>query len=1375
MAAWEVVQWGSTLWLYLLLLPPLLLPLVTPTAPQITFLHNGHYNATIYENSRARTYAKTEHLMGVPLVTLPPRAYVAFTVVEGDKDNFFAVEAEEIGGVTVMQFRTRTRLRDVLNRERRAWYNMTVQAIARGDGSTRLTIQPVKAYVNVKVLDKNDNIPLFFSNKYNTSVEVGSQLHTEILTLTAHDADDGVNGQVYYYLEDHLDDNFAVDPTMGILRVTRVPWITTVPLSVVVLAQDRGLRAPGIRSPTARTSVSITVKQVNLYDPRINVQLLPRVIQLANYNVYALISVTDRDDGIHGAIGELSIIAGDTSRLFSVISSNANTTGKYKLVTTRLKDYKMFHWGYNLTLLASDKGTPPRHGHYNLHISSSEYETQPILSKELYKDSVSEDSPPGTQVFRIPSTNKTNIAVEYHFLSGNEDKMFNLDQYTGVISTTDWLDAERIEYYNFTVGAFHRSYQNNNIYRKKSTCKIDITVTDVNDNAPQFTSTNYKVNLDENEPIGTIVTRVIATDLDAGDNGKISYSLINFDKVPFQIDATDGTVRTTSSIDFESQQRVYSLRIRASDWGTPFKRESETTVKIKVNNVIDIPPQYISNECNGWVKRNAPLGTRIVKLVELEFDSDIDVIYKINNTEDSSCWSVNTTTAILTLTCDLRLYLVEEWNTAKTFVLNISATDGFITSNITKVILKVLTDNRKTKGFAYVECQESDTVYNIPYIHRKNTKTNKEDNNIILSSYYNQNSHTPQISKELPDSIEVLEDVAVGTHILFIKAADDDSGYNGQVVYALSGGLGDFKIGVYSGIIEVWSPLDRESLDKYNLNITVYDLGFPHKTSSKEVSINILDVNDNAPKFSQENYSLHLPENILDGTSVAQFLATDDDEDELNAKLTYKLLTDVKEFKLNKDSGVMYVSGPLDREQQSYYDLRLLAQDNAPNGSLSTITNVHITVLDVNDCAPEFGASRLLTIGIPEDMPLGAVVATMTATDPDLGPGGRVSYSIEEGIGETPFRIDPKTGIVRVSGSLDYEKRTSYNISVRAQDSGRPYMYSHGILLAMIQDVNENLGGPAFMEHIVKVSVKENQPARTLVTKLKAEDPDGDDLTYTITAGSGLGLFTVDEYGNIHTLRVLDREVSRGYWLTVVVVDVVKNPRTDTTQVWIEVEDVNDHVPQTTEPSYLVHLVEDSPIGTSVTTLQVQDGDVAPSTINFLISRGNDNGDFSIDANTGVIRTAALLDRESMLEYELHITVSDGQLSSVSTVFVNLIDVNDNIPYFLQSLYRVNIPARSKTRSKQQIFSVLAVDNDFGVNSALEYRIKTGRVKRFKIHPTTGQVYSNRAFKTGQSFKLVVEVHDKGTPSLSSTMRVLLRVSAIPSASTAPPVISPTP
>ncbi|CAL4107054.1 unnamed protein product, partial [Meganyctiphanes norvegica] len=88
---------------------------------------------------------------------------------------------------------------------------------------------------------------------------------------------------------------------------------------------------------------------------------------------------------------------------------------------------------------------------------------------------------------------------------------------------------------------------------------------------------------------------------------------------------------------------------------------------------------------------------------------------------------------------------------------------------------------------------------------------------------------------------------------------------------------------------------------------------------------------------------------------------------------------------------------------------------------------------------------------------------------------------------------------------------------------------------------------------------------------------------------------------------------------------------------------------------------------------------------------------------------------------------------------------------------------------------VLAVDNDFGVNSALEYRIKTGRVKRFKIHPTTGQVYSNRAFKAGQSFKLVVEVHDKGTPSLSSTMRVLLRVSAIPSTSTAPPVISPTP
>ncbi|KAK8746409.1 hypothetical protein OTU49_017006, partial [Cherax quadricarinatus] len=225
--------------------------------------------------------------------------------------------------------------------------------------------------------------------------------------------------------------------------------------------------------------------------------------------------------------------------------------------------------------------------------------------------------------------------------------------------------------------------------------------------------------------------------------------------------------------------------------------------------------------------------------------------------------------------------------------------------------------------------------------------------------------------------------------------------------------------------------------------------------------------------------------------------------------------------------------------------------------------------------------------------------------------------------------------------------------------------------------------------------------------------------------------------------------------------------------VYVEVEDVNDHIPQSEEPSYHTYVAENSPPDTSVITLRASDGDLSPSNLSFAITKGNQLAHFKINPHTGLVSTLWPLDREDVPEYELWVTVSDGEHSSTTPVFVTVSDVNDNPPEFLEELYRVTVPSRSKTRKREALFRVFARDADAGINSDLDYSIKTSKGKkgRFKIHPKTGQVYTNKAFTPGKTFDLMIQAQDNGQPQMSASTRVLVRVANVPDTSDHPPVL----
>ncbi|XP_063862581.1 fat-like cadherin-related tumor suppressor homolog isoform X4 [Scylla paramamosain] len=1352
---------------------------VASSSDSFKFLRDRYY-VKIYENSLPMTHVSGEELMCISLDNLAPSIHITFHIVGGDTHGFFTAETEEVGGLAVLQVRTKTGLRDVLNRERSERYDLVVEARAKNPVRRGAPLR-ARTNVTVNVLDTNDNVPLFYPTSYQVSVGEDASIHTPLLSVTAHDPDDGNNGQVYYLLEDHNTDLFAIHPVRGVLSITRTLSYTYGRIhTITILAKDRGPQPPNMRAfVAARATVEVQVYQVNIHAPQIYVQHLPHVVEHSHTHIYAIIRVDDEDEGESGRVDKVTIVAGDLDRLFSI--TRGSHSKEYNLAVLKLLDRELAPEGYNLTLQAVDCGTPSRRTRVNVHVNIADVNDHaPVFAREQYEEAVSEEAPPNTPVVRVAASDTDqgiNGRVLFRIVAGNEDEKFRINPRTGLISTGDWLDHELTASYSLTVAAVDQA---SNARRKQSSAKVIIRILDANDNAPQFNTPNTEVTIDENEPVGSYVTRMLATDADSGENRFLSYSIANLDQVPFVIDPFDGTIRTSSVLDFEAQRRVYTIKVRASDWGSPYKRETETTVKVKIRDVNDNRPQFVGVDCKGWVSIDAPVGTSVLTLSAVDLDNGSSVIYRLQNDMDEECWSVESSTGVLALTCDLRTLLPHD--APKTYLLNVTSSDGTHMSDATGVTITVITkrseDHASLKRYSHVECHETGIGSKAAEVKAAAAENNAaEEHYALLPLRYGYNSHKPELPEKFPSIVKVREDVDIGTKLLTVAAKDHDRGHNGRVVYAVSNGDTDsvFKIGFETGILQVVAQLDRERTPEYNLNITVYDLGVPHRSASRNLTVKVIDVNDNAPEFNRVSYSLHLPENTRNGTSVAQLSAQDADEG-LNAEVTYELVSDVDEFMVDKVTGVLYMLGGLDRERRSEYDLRVRAWDSAPENPQSALARVIVTVLDINDCPPEFGAARSLKVDIPEDLPVGAVVATLQATDQDMGAGGQLTYTLTSDHGDV-FRIDAQTGVVRLAETLDYEARQSYNVTVRAQDGGTPPLHAHASLFVRVHDVDENLGPPRFPQRVLRGWVKENLPPGAEVITLEARDPDNDQLVYTITGGDGVGYFSVDMQGVIRTVVSLDREAARGYWLAVVVSDGGAAPLTDTCHIFVEVEDVNDHIPQTEEPAYHTFVSENLPPDTSVLTLVASDGDLAPSNISFAITKGNEEVHFKINPQNGVISTLVPLDREEQAEYELWVMVSDGQLSSITPAFITVSDVNDNPPEFLESLYRVTVPARSKTKKRAALFRVFARDADVGMNGDLDYSIKTGKNKkgRFKIHPKTGQVYSNKAFPPSKTFELMIQAKDNGQPQLSATTRVLVRVVDVPDSSSNPPVLPPQP
>jgi len=1087
------------------------------------------YSARITENAPPRTYVTPDQpkmgiYVGRDATSASPALSVTYSIQRGRVGRLFRPESKCVGDFCFLLLRTRSGTHATLNREQTDSYRVMVDATARVRGRPPLS---ARAEVVVSVVDVNDLSPLFDVVDYRVSVPENTSLHHSIAKVTASDADVGVNGEVYYGLA-QISDTFAVHPTTGVVTLTRhLNAADQSAYELQVTAQDRGpRRRRGGFARLSRATLHVTVISENLHAPELSVRHMPAVTENgAVGTIYAIVTVSDRDYGRNGQVDSVTIVAGDPVGHFDVQPSPGDVDGsEYVVHVVKILDRETNLDGFHLTLAATDRGRPPRTGSAQVTVRLQDVNDHaPVFASHSFNVSVSECLPVGTPVVYLAAADadaEENARLTYDIMSESSQGLFEVGSSSGVLRVSAMLDAETTTSLDLTVAATDHA---NRASRKQQTAQVHMSIIDCNDNAPVFGHIPSVIDLPENSPAGSVVFDVDAEDLDSGDNGFVSYSLANADSIPFTINPFTGLITSKQTFDFETMRRDYDLLVRASDWGSPFRRDVEALLHVRILDVNDNQPQFERTNCSGFLYRGAVVNTDLAHISAVDCDADDVVSYRIDSGNSDDCFEVNSQTGWLrTKFCSPGLF----GSRLDTRVIVVAATDGqHQTKTVVTIHLLSNQRNRKLAGQdANIVCQETGVTAEIRRIVDQQAilgPTTDSPTSDVGPNHFSRNLNSPQFPATTPRRLRVSEGLGV-RKIATLPAVDDDHGYNGRLLYVISSGNDEdvFRIDTETAELFAMGVLDRELQDQYHLNVTVFDMGSPRRSSSLLVQVDIEDVNDNAPVFQRPSYSVSILEDAPLGSVVTTVSAHDLDVGD-NGRIIYRLATESDTFSINSATGEVRLSAALDRETVAVHRVDVIAVDRSWQSPLSGTTTLTVRVDDVNDCPPVFVPSQY-RVRLLEDLPIGTVVGTVFAVDQDAGNNGVVRYALVDG-DNGYFGIDRVTGVVRLTRQVSFNTREMFNLTIRARDRARSEsLTAFTSMIVDVVPVNHNLHAPRFRDFVFHGRVRENQPSGTSVMQLIATDDDADSplaspsdyrVVYSIRNGTGLGRFSVDSKG----------------------------------------------------------------------------------------------------------------------------------------------------------------------------------------------------------------------------------------------------------------------
>lgn len=814
----------------------------------------------------------------------------------------------------------------------------------------------------------------------------------------------------------------------------------------------------------------------------------------------------------------------------------------------------------------------------------------PVFREEAYEVSVAEDTSVGSVIATVTATDADagdNAVLAYRLLS-NEGR-FAIDAVTGDVSLTGSLDFEATQRFQLQAEAADAG-----VPSLTTLVTLTINVLDVNDNPPRFQVSSLALEVAEDQVGGAVLARIVAEDEDSGINGEVRYALEDNANVPFALDSATGQLTLAGALDRETTV-AYLFDVVASDLGSP-SLSSTLTVAVTVTDVNDNAPVFVGAPYAASIDENLQVVTPVLVVQATDADEGDAgrVRYSLVGPQASKFFIQPATGAIVAEPSF-------DFEDTPSFVLTVVATD-------------------QSSPFFTAEAALTITINDV-------------------------NDNAPEFAQTTYNA-PTLESVAVGSRLLQVAATDADTG--ATISYGLVDPSGTFAINATTGVVSTLQALDRESVAQYAVLLEATDEG--GRVGRATLTVPVLDVNDNRPEFVVAAFSGTVTENTASVEEVVRVEALDADFGD-NRRVSYAFVAPAPAmFAIDSTSGVITTVGTFDREAQDTYVFMVVATDAGTPSLASDPATVTVTIADVNDNSPVFGASVTPTSnfvavggqGLPEYAitlsdadcaapnelcDVGSTVLRLRASDADTGVNAALTFHLLTA--SSDFAVESATGAILLGRPLDREVQSSFTLTVEARDgaSGQAMRASRALVSITLGDLNDN--APVFVDGTpVSASISEDAARGTLLATFSALDADAGSnavVRYSLLQGDGSfgnadGRVTLDFTTGELRVFALDFEEESSFDVTVVAADAGSNSMSAATSFSVAVTDVNDNAPQLSAESPAQVIIISEVISDGVGVFGVvgedADGSAINSDVSYAVSDAPRTGWFSMDSHT---------------------------------------------------------------------------------------------------------------------------------------------------------------
>lgn len=545
-----------------------------------------------------------------------------------------------------------------------------------------------------------------------------------------------------------------------------------------------------------------------------------------------------------------------------------------------------------------------------------------------------------------------------------------------------------------------------------------------------------------------------------------------------------------------------------------------------------------------------------------------------------------------------------------------------------------------------------------------------------------------------------------------------------------------FAVDSWTGILRTSVSVDRESICpraptcSFRIDFSVVPAMYFRVI---KVIVDVVDINDNAPRFNEDPLTIDVNELTPSGTSYPLPDPVDLDSGSYGLQ-GYRLSVERGEDSLfelrvlNGSAGsvelFLVLLAQLDREVKARHSVVVTAFDGGiPR--LSGALTVEMSVTDANDNSPRFDRSTY-EFAVYEDAPVGTTIGGLDAHDADTGPNAEIVYTLTRSTltqhGHL-FRVDPKTGHLIVTAPLDYERCAEFSLGVMASDSGHVPLSDYAKVFVRVLDVNDHapqISVNSLMSDGV-LRIPENAPLGSFVAHLSITDRDTPGHVQVTCGVAPHSDFALSQTGpseyKVTSARSFDREVGDEHVVAVTCEDHGQPNLVTSTEVVVHVTDENDCVPEFSEDTYTIRVFENDPAGTVLGRVEASDCDDgvnAQVTYSLLgktplVEKEEDSKQaLSVDPRNGTLRSALTFDYETQRLYEFLVVATDSgrvPLSSTSTVNVVVLDVNDEAPRFLELNHTFHLT--ENLEGVADVGRVVAVDDDDYPFNQIHYSIRS--------------------------------------------------------------------